>query len=57
MVASEALENAVAVLKKIQQVAKNDDSAKLNECLSRTFGGGSCHSMRFIGDIIKASNA
>jgi hypothetical protein len=57
VVASEALENAVAVLKKIQQVAKNDDSAKLNECLSRTFGGGSCHSMRFIGDIFKARNA
>ena len=55
VVASDALEYAAAALKKIHDVVKSNNSAGLDDCLSRIYGSDSCNGLRFVGDIVKVT--
>jgi hypothetical protein len=57
VVAADALEYVTSVLEKISEVAKNNNSARLSDCLSHVYGSDSCNGLRFIGDIVKARHS
>ena len=57
VIATEAIEYVATALKKMHEVAGNNSSIKIVECLSHIHGSGTCHGLRFIGDIVKASHS
>lgn len=57
VIAAEAIEYVATALKKMHDVAGNNSSIKIVECLSHIHGSGTCHGLRFIGDIVKASRS
>jgi hypothetical protein len=57
VIATETIEYVATALKKMYEVAGNNSSIKIEECLSHIHGSGTCHGLRFIGDIVKASRS
>jgi hypothetical protein len=53
--ATNSLENLTAVLSKIHEVTRSNTNPRFNHCLSRIHESDSCNGLRFIGDIVKAS--